>query len=107
MKATMKILTGPDTTRVMLIGLEDRQKICEINITQMSSQKVWEIIRLQRMQGRDWNIQIIKPKLVYIGKMGMPGREVRLYNVGRFTYSEQTLKKMGYIIPPYSESSKV
>lgn len=39
-------------------------------------------------------INLIKP--IYIGKMGKPDKEIKLYNIGKRTYAEETIKKMGF-----------
>ncbi len=41
-------------------------------------------------------INLITP--IYIGRMGLPGKEIKLYNIGKYTYAEETVKKMGYRI---------
>lgn len=47
----------------------------------------------QKGMAKMMKINLIKPK--YIGKMGLPGKEVRLFNIGRRTHAEQTIKEMG------------
>ena len=60
MQTTMKSLSGPDTLQVLLVGFENGEKICEVDITDMSPREVGKEIELQEMQKRTWEYQIIK-----------------------------------------------
>lgn len=60
MKTTMQSLAGPDTIRVMLVGLKDGVKQCEVDITNMTPGEAWIHIRMQEDQGRSWEHQVIK-----------------------------------------------
>ncbi len=60
MTTTMKSLSGPDTLQVLLVGFENGEKICEVDITDMSPREVGKEIELQQMQNRTIEYHTIK-----------------------------------------------
>ncbi len=45
----------------LIEGFKDGKKQCEVDITDMTADQVWNTIKEQEYQGRSWNYKTIKP----------------------------------------------